>query len=90
MLAAIAMTVLGFALSSYAPRLAPFASVIAAALFVAVLVSGYRRRSRPRYEKRWRGQIIEFPHKKKTPWKQLTYEIVLFWRSFRRRFGGSE
>ncbi|MCL5959709.1 MAG: hypothetical protein M1358_10430 [Chloroflexi bacterium] len=84
--AAIAMTILGFALREYAPRLAPFVSLLAVALFVMVFFRSFQRR-RPRYEKRWRGEIIEFPRKKTNPWTDLRFSLTIMWRNFRRWIG---
>jgi len=79
---AILLAILGFALRDFAPSVAPLASMAAVALFVAVIVESLFRR-RPRYEKRWRGQVIEFPRKKLAPWNELRFRITILWRSLR-------
>lgn len=80
--AAVILTILGFALHDYAPRVAPLASMAAVVLFVAIIYQSFQHR-RTRYEKRWRGQVIQFPSKQRTPWNELRFRLTILWRSLR-------
>lgn len=84
--AAVVLAILGYALRDYAPGIAPFASLAAVVLFVAVIAQSFRQR-RPRHEKRWRGRLIEFPRKRLDPWDELRFRLAVLWRNLRRWTG---